>query len=528
MKKNGLSGFITLLIIAAFILIPVVSVFNGIKGTLNNSKSIRILSSYENEEYESEITTYAESKDIDVEFTYMGDLAIVDELNSDSSKYDAVWISNSIWLYMLNNSYLTSNSKSISISPVVMGIKKSKAEELGLVGKSVTNTDILNLIKNKKIKYVMSSVTQTNSGATAYLGFLNALASSPEVLTSEMLDDEVLIKDMINLFSGVERVSGDEKYTEEMFIKGTDYEAIIASESSLISINSKLKDSDKLYMLYPVDGVPINDSTFAFIDNKMNKKENFLELQSYLLSSEGQAMLQKKGRRTWYGGVNASADKKVFNPSYGIDTTKYLITSKYPSKSVMTKALNVYITELRKPTHVVFCLDYSGSMIGTGIEQLTNAMNYILDSEAASNDLLQFSKKDKITVITFNSRVDDIWQTQSGLDTLDLRTRINNKAPAGSTAMYDAIEKGINELSKTSDDYTKTIIAMTDGAINVGTIKNIEKYYQGNGSKIPVYSIMFGASNQAQLNEIATLTNGKVFDGKTDLLQAFKEVRGYN
>ena len=31
-----------------------------------------------------------------------------------------------------------------------------------------------------------------------------------------------------------------------------------------------------------------------------------------------------------------------------------------------------------------------------------------------------------------------------------------------------------------------------------------------------------------ELTEIAELTNAKVFDGRTNLLGAFKEVRGYN
>ena len=79
------------------------------------------------------------------------------------------------------------DSKSISISPVIMGIKQSKAKSLGLIGnKNVTNEDILRLIKEKKIKYVMNSVTQTNSGATAYLGFLQTLAGNPEVLKEEI------------------------------------------------------------------------------------------------------------------------------------------------------------------------------------------------------------------------------------------------------------------------------------------------------------------------------------------------------
>lgn len=81
-------------------------------------------------------------------FTYMGDLDIVGELNNNSKRYDAVWLSNSMWLYMLDNQYLVSNSKSISISPVVFGVKMSKAKELNLT-RELTNDDILDLIVNK-------------------------------------------------------------------------------------------------------------------------------------------------------------------------------------------------------------------------------------------------------------------------------------------------------------------------------------------------------------------------------------------
>ena len=46
--------------------------------------------------------------------------------------------------------------------------------------------------------------------------------------------------------------------------------------------------------------------------------------------------------------------------------------------------------------------------------------------------------------------------------------------------------------------------------------------------QIPIYSITFGDAYEKELKDIANLTNAKVFDGKTDLLKAFKEVRGYN
>lgn len=530
-ETNENKQFAGFLVVLTIILILLYFGLNKIFVNIgSDTNTLNILSSYENEYLEANIVSYAEKNNIKVKFTYMGDLDIVTELNSNSKKYDAVWISNSMWLYMLDNPYLTSESQSVSISPVAIGIKKSKAEELNLVGKDITNTDFLNLIKNKKIKYVMSSVTKTNTGATAYFGFLNSLAGNPEVLTTDMLNNETLINDLTTIFSGVERVSGDEDYLEKMFVNSDKYEAVIADESALININKTLvsKNKEPLYLLYPTDGVAINDSTFAFIANDTNKKDNFLKIQSYLLSGKGQKMLEESGRRTWYGGIKKNVNKKVFNPKWGIDTSKYLNVVKFPSKSVMTAAINLYIEKLRKPTHIVFCLDYSGSMYDRGITELRSAMDYILDYNKASADELQFSDKDKITVITFSTEVNNVWSTDNGKDTAQLISDVDNANVGGSTALYDAIERGLEELNKDTSDSTKTIIAMTDGEANMGSFEELEDYYKKLDSSVPIYSITFGSASVDQLDLIANLSNAKVFDGTTSLLKAFKEVRGYN
>lgn len=530
-KKNKKTKSKTGFIVAGVILFLLIIIGNlDIHISHNYSGVLKILSSYENADLESYIEAYAHKNKITVSFTYMGDLEIVDELNSNSKSYDAVWISNSMWLYMLDNPYLASDSKSISISPVVFGIKNKRAEELNLKTGNVTTTDILNLISDKKLKYIMPSVTKTNTGATAYIGFLNSLAGNPEVLTEETLDDESLTQKLTNLFSGVERVSGDEDFLKTMFLNNDSYEAVIADEASLININKELQleKKEELYLVYPTDGVAVNDSTLGFINNDPEKEEEFLKIQSYLLSDEGQTMLKDVGRRTWYGGVSKNVDTKTFNPKWGIDTSKYLNVTKFPSKKVITKALNIYIEKLRKPTHVVFCLDYSGSMYGEGIGELTNAMSYILDYNEASVDRLQFSDFDKITIVTFSSEVKNIFSTDNGHQTDEILSQIKSERLNGTTALYDAIRVALDILNKESDNYTKTIIAMTDGGVNEGSFYDLQKYYESLNKEIPVYSITFGSAVESQLNEIADLTNGKVFDGKTDLLKAFKEVRGYN
>ena len=540
MKKNNSSSIV--IIIALLVLFgPIVlgcvfgiynfasKVFNG---DLSNN-TFKIISSTSTSAMDDEIIKYGKKNGFKVEISHYGDLEIVDILNDNSKDYDAVWISNSIWLYMLDNSYLTTDSKSIVIDPVVMGIEKSKAKELGFTDKEIYNKDILEAIKDKKLNYIMSSVTQTNTGATTYLSFLNSLAGSPEILTEEMIKNEKLGQDLKDFFKGVERVSGDEDYLMTMYLNGN-YNAMINYESSLISLNKQLVKEGKepLYLIYPVDGVAINDMPFAYINNDSkdtDKKEKFELIQNYLRSDEIISKMEKLGYRSWYGGIKENTDKNVFNPEWGIDTSKYLKDMKYPSKTVITEALNLYIEKLRKSTHVVFCLDVSGSMYGEGIDELKEAMNYILDYDLASRDKLQFSKTDKITVITFNSKVSKIYNTRFGNETNDVINDIENLKAAGGTNIYSPSIEALKILEKDdSAEYTKTVILMTDGESNNGSYKDLEKYYKKNNLNIPIYSITFGDSSEYQLNQISNLTNGKIFDGKQGLKRAFSLVRSYN
>ena len=73
------------------------------------------------------------------------------------------------------------------------------------------------------------------------------------------------------------------------------------------------------------------------------------------------------------------------------------------------------------------------------------------------------------------------------------------------------------------------IILMTDGDPNESkTLTDLRIKYDTLKLNIPIYAITFGSVEEYYLNQIADLTNAKVFDGKTSLIEAFKKVRGYN
>ena len=505
------------------------TIFQNSPQTKNVKSTFTIISSQENKNLESIVKNYANKKGYDISIEYAGTLDIMQKLN-EGDEYDGVWLSNSIWGYMLDSSVSITNSKCTSINPVIFGIKKSKANELGFIDKTIYTKDIVQAISDGKLKFSMSNPTVTNSGASAYLGMLATLAGNPEVLTKENLQDEELKENLKTLFSGMERSSGDEDFLEELFLNGN-YEAVVTYESSIIDINKKLvqRGEEPLYAIYPVDGVSIADSPFGYIDRKNEyKKQVFTDLQTYILSNEGQKLLQEKGKRTWYGGISETADKTIFNPDWGIDTSKYISPIKTPSKEVIKLALNLYQNELRKPVHVVFCLDYSGSMVGTGEQQLKSAMDYIL-TEKAANDFIQFGADDKIDVVPFSDKVNTTWSTEDGTKTQELLQNINSYVVGGTTALYPSCVRALDILKdEDSEKYNLSIVLMTDGQGNVGRYQDLYNKYKNVNREIPIYSIMFGSADEAQLNEISSLTNAKIFDGKKDLVKAFKEVRGYN
>ena len=536
-KKNKRVKAVIALVIIYFVLSFIFSSAskvtnnNFIKNlTGNNDKTFKIISSTENKDIENIIKDCAKQNDIDINIDYAGTIEIMDKLNS-GEKYDAVWCSNSIWLYMLNDNIKIKNSKSTSINPVVFGIKKSKAQELGFINKEIYTKDILNAIKQNKLKFSMSNPTQTNTGATAYLGFVSTLAGNPEILKVENLKDEELKKELTELYSGTSRSSGSDEFLEEMFLNGQ-FEAVVTYETSLININKQLvsKGKEPLYILYPKDGVSISDSPFAYIDNKNTEKsEQFEKLQKYILSNEGQGKLVEKGRRVWFGGTNTNADKTIFNPDWGIDTSKYIVPVKYPSTAVIKEALGIYQTELRKPIHIVFCLDYSGSMSGSGNRQLVDAMEYILDKDKASQNLLQFAEKDKITIIPFSSNIIGEYNTPNGVNTQNLIRVIKNERATGGTDIYTPAMRGLEILrNEDFETYNTSIVLMTDGESNVNLLSQLSSTYRQTNKDIPIFSIMFGSADESQLDDIAKLTNAKVFDGRTNLLEAYKQVRGYN
>ena len=529
-NKKGTALFIG--IVAVLILIVVMPVVIQRRGSeRDKDKGIfRILVSSENEDAAAILRDFARKQKLDVEFDTASTMDMMDALNSETCPYDAAWLSNSIWVYMLDGTQSVTNAKATFISPVVFGVAKSKALELGFVDTPVYMADIVSKVESGDLTFLMPSVTQTNSGASAYLGFLSTLAGNPEVLEESMLSDPQLQEKLIRLFNGVKRSSGSEEYLSQLFISG-EYNAMVNYESSFIHLNQQLAEEGRepLYLLYPVDGVSLSDAPFAYVDHGDEEKlVTFQKLQSYLLSVEGQKALAATGRRSGFGGRNPYGDAEIFNPDWGILTDEYLSPINYPASNVIKAAMRLYQTELRKPSVTVFCLDYSGSMYGKGESELYAAMDYILSQDKAGEDYIQFSEKDEIYILPFESWPGDAFGG-SGSEGATLLSEIQRLQVGGGTDIYTPLIKALDLIEAYDDSaYTLSIVLMTDGESHVTELEELAERYARCHEDVGIYSIMFGDADPTELEMIADEVGGKVFDGKSDLRAAFKAVRGYN
>ena len=493
--------------------------------------TIRILSGSENEELETVIDECSQATGVEIEMDYKGSVDIMRELESGAEEYDAVWPASSIWLSMGDVDHLVKHSQSISMTPVVFGIRESLAEELGFKEKDVSVKDILAAIQDGKMSFCMTSATQSNSGASAYIGFLYALLGKQEGMTVGDLQGERLRDDITGLLGGVERSSGSSDWLKDLFLK-EDYDAMVNYECLIIDANRQLESEGKepLYIVYPYDGLSIADSPLGYVDHGDSQKEEaFQAVQQYLLSEEAQSQIEATGRRISANGVS-DENRDVFKEEWGIDTERILSPIQMPDSDVLMEALNLYQTSFKKPSLNIYCLDFSGSMEGTGEPQLKDAMSQILLQENASKNFLQANAGEVNEVIFFDNTILDIERAADDSDEAlaQLYQKVADFQIAGGTDIYNAAAQALAEASSYDlEKYTPAIILMTDGVSDYN-YRTFQNAWDTLGIDVPVFSITFGAADPTQLEELAEATGGRVFDGTQDLTEAFRSVKGYN
>lgn len=504
---------------------------------------LSIVSGSENQALQPLIERWADEQDVNIEIVYQGSVDIYRSLQQGTDiPFDAVWPANHLWIELGDTHNVVRHEQSIMRSPVVLGLKRSIAQQLGWDKQAVSVTDILQAAEQSKFRLAMTSATQSNSGANAYLSFLYAMSGYPDTLKLTHLNDPQVQERVQRLLATVDRSSGSSGWLKEAFQQHPEhFDAMFNYESLIIEANQSLQQQQQepLQVIYPQNGVAVADSPLGYIDKGNAEKEQlFLALQAHLLAESTQQYIENMGRRTGLLGMQVSKpDYQVWNPDWGIKAQEDIAVIPTPQQAVIQAALDMYQTELRKPSLTVWVLDVSGSMAGQGMADLQRAMTTLLDPKLAQQHLLQMGEKDITIIIPFSGGVEAIWQLSGNQpSTLQQALQHVQKLEAGGgTDLYAALATALQQLEPFAEkgelrNYLPAIVAMTDGRSNERNIFAFQQALQRLPfvQDVPIHAIAFGEADDAQMQALAAQSIGRFFKVKQDLPSILRKAKGYN
>lgn len=510
-----------------------------------SKESIRVASGSENKEVGDAVKQAAKQANVSVTVDYMGSLDIMDALRNKGRHagrdYDAVWPASSMWITLGDTGHIVKDQTSTSTTPVVFGVKRSKAEALGWanadgVTKPVSTKDIMDAVKAGKLSFAMTPATQSNSGASAYLAFLTALRGGDAALAEADLNDASLQSSVKSLLSGVDHSSGSSGWLKDMMVNDPDsHDSMVNYESLVIQADKELtaKGKEPLLAIYPSDGIAVADSPLGYVDRGQGKERAFMRFSKAMTSEAAKKLFEEAGRRTGAGSTLAyGKDTKVkdsFREEWGVDTdTSVLKTIAMPSSDVIERALDLYQTVLRKPSYTLWVVDYSASMSGKGKSGAVKGLQAALDTDQARASHIEPGDDDVNVFIPFNGQA-KVEQTVKGKQTAPLLAAGERKIASGDADVYNALNVALRNLPENRDAYTVAIVLLTDGKSKTTNRDEFKRLYETDGKGVPIYSVMVGDADRSQLDDLAKLSNGKVFDGRDgDLSGIFREVKGYN
>ncbi len=503
---------------------------------------LRILAGSEAETFKPLLDDWSRESGVRVELVSRGSVEIAQALGAGRAmEFDAVWPASSLWISFGDSGRVTRHAKSIARSPVVFGVRRSIAEKLGWTqGREVSVAQIGEAVSSGEMRLAMTSATQSNSGASAYFGFLHAFAGGPDLIEAEHLRDPEIQERTRDFLSGVDRSSGSSNWLKDSLISDYDaYDSMVNYEALILDANRRLAErgAEPLLLIYPSDGLAIADSALAYVDRgEADQEARFLALQEHLLSPESQKRIVETGWRAGLIGAQAP-EGGIWRREWGVDPGRALSPIPFPRGEVVGEALRLYQSELRKPSLTIWLADVSGSMRGQPLAELKRAMAMALDPEQAALSLLQPSARDVTIVIPFSSGPGAPMEAEGDDPKVlgALLAKVEALEAGGGTDLYGALLTAWGLLEAAEEEgllktHLPAVVAMTDGVADQANAPRFLRLLASGRleAKAPIHAIAFGKADLAQLNELAEKTVGRVFRADRGLAAALRDVKGYN
>jgi Ca-activated chloride channel family protein len=493
---------------------------------------LRILAGSELADMKPILDEAAKATGVTATFTFSGTLEGAEQLASGATagKFDAVWFSSNRYLQTLPEANKRlGNQVKIMSSPVPLGLSTPTVRRLGWENKQVSWSEIAEAAGNKAFTYGMTDPSASNSGFSALVGVASALAGTGSAITPEQIAG--VSPALTKFFAGQALSAGSSGWLSDAYQRratgadaGQKVDGLINYESVLLSMNADGKLPEPLSLIYPSDGVVSADYPLTLLSDANNDaRDSHQRLTDYLRTPDVQRKIMDTTRR------------RPAVPGIGDFAPKDLVELPFPAGNDAVDALlSAYFNKIRRPSRTLYVLDVSGSMQGDRIEALRSALIALTGADGTPVGRYRgFRGREEVTMLPFSS-TPGAAQTftvpesapQAELD--KIKSVAEGLKANGGTAIYDSLLRGYQILGQPSPDRFTSIVLMTDGENQNGSPLSAFESAHPRLPKIPVFPVLFGEGSPDEMNRVATLTGGQVFDARnTPLAKVFQEVRGY-
>ncbi|MFF3602430.1 substrate-binding domain-containing protein [Streptomyces sp. NPDC002463] len=493
------------------------------QGTEYKTGTLRVLASSELADMGPVLDEAAKATGVTVRPTYAGTLDAVERIASGEADkgFDAVWLSSNDYLRLRpDTAKKITNETPIMTSPVALGVRPATVARLGWDPAKVTWSQLHRAVADGRLTYGMTDPKRSNSGFSALVSVASGLSGAQSALTGA--DVRKAAPKLKEFFTGQKLTSGSSGWLATAYTRRTDVDALVNYESVLLSA------PEKLTVIRPSDGVVTADYPLTLLTSaRPEAKEAAARLTTYLRTPGAQRRITETTlRRPVVAGVRPAS-------ALARDPRREL---PFPgSRAVADGLLDAYDNTLRRPSRTVYVLDTSGSMGGERLDRLKSAL-----AELTSD----FRDREEVTLMPFGSSVKqgevrtrtvDPASPKAALDAI--RDDAGKLSASGGTAIYSSLQEAYRFLGKApngkapSDTFT-SVVLMTDGENTDGNPASaFDTFYRSLPAaqqRTPVFPVLFGDSDRGELDHIAGLTGGKLFDATQGSLDgAFEEIRGY-
>jgi Ca-activated chloride channel family protein len=507
---------------------------------LKGSGTLRVLAGSELADLRPILDAAKQATGVEVKLQATGTLDGVENVVSGNAakSYDAIWFASNRYLQLHPGAGdKIGTATKVATSPVVLGLRESVAQKLGWTEHRPTWSEIAVAAGEHRFSYGMTNPASSNSGFSALVGVAAALAGTGAALDAAQIGP--LTPRLRAFFTGQNLTAGSSGWLADAFAKNAveknDHavDGLVNYESVILSLNASGRLPEKLSVVYPSDGVITADYPLTLLAGVPEQtRTNYAAVADYLRRPSVQREIMA---RTWR---RPAVPNLGLAPDFGPKAGGALPELPFPGKLDAANALiGAFGDDLRKPARTIYVLDLSGSMKGERIEGLRNALIGLTGADTSlSGQFTRFNGREQVLLVPFSTRPGQVRRFDVPEDnfqpTLDqIRSYAAGLTAAGDTALYDALLVAYDQaaaLSKEDPDRFTSIVLLTDGEVTAGTRLEAFKTRVPQLPKVPVFTILFGEGNVAEMQQIADLTGGRTFDARTGSLPAaFKEIRGY-